>query len=80
MSATGALRWHTDRTDVVALLCVDQARAGGLSEVASALAIHNAMLACRPDLLDELYADMTRGFAISTLPVARCFTGWLPPW
>jgi hypothetical protein len=60
VQTTGALRWHTDRTDVVALLCVDQARAGGLSEVASAIAIHDAMLARRPDLLDELYGDIPR--------------------
>jgi hypothetical protein len=45
---------------VVALLCVDQARAGGLSEVASAIAIHNAMLERRPDLLEELYGDIPR--------------------
>ncbi len=60
VQTTGALRWHTDRTDVVALLCVDQARAGGLSEVASAVAIHDAMLARRPDLLEELYGDIPR--------------------
>ncbi len=60
VQTTGALRWHTDRTDVVALLCVDQARAGGLSEVASAIAIHDAMLARRPDLLEELYGDLPR--------------------
>jgi hypothetical protein len=51
----GGLRFHTDRTDVVGLLCVRQARAGGVSTLASTPAIHNAILAKRPDLLDELF-------------------------
>jgi hypothetical protein len=33
--SNGVLRFHTDRTDVVGLLCVGQAREGGLSKVAS---------------------------------------------
>ena len=56
----GALRFHTDRTDVVGLLCVRQARAGGVSKLASTPAIHNAILAKRPDLLDELFKDFWR--------------------
>lgn len=60
VQTTGALRWHTDRTDVVALLCVDQSMAGGLSQVASAIAIHDTMLARRPDLLELLYGDIPR--------------------
>jgi hypothetical protein len=56
----GSLRFHTDRTDVVGLLCVQQARAGGVSQLASTPAIHNAILARRPDLLDELFHDYWR--------------------
>lgn len=56
----GGLRFHTDRTDVVGLLCVHQARAGGVSKLASTPAIHNAMLARRPDLLEELFHDYWR--------------------
>jgi hypothetical protein len=56
----GGLRFHTDRTDVVGLLCVRQARAGGVSTLASTPAIHNAILARRPDLLDELFHDYWR--------------------
>jgi len=55
-----ALRWHTDRSDVVALLCVHPAAAGGLSQIVSAIAIHDAMLARRPDLLEELYGNIPR--------------------
>jgi len=49
--SNGALRFHTDRCDVVSLLCVRQARIGGHSQLVSTPAIHNAMLERRPDLL-----------------------------
>ena len=58
--SNGELRFHTDRTDVVALLCVRQARKGGVSKLASSPAIHNAMLQQRPDLVDVLYEDVWR--------------------
>jgi len=58
--SSGELRFHTDRTDVVTLLCVRQARKGGVSKLASSPAIHNAMLKQRPDLVDELYKDIWR--------------------
>jgi hypothetical protein len=56
----GGLRFHTDRTDVVGLLCVRQAAKGGVSTLASTPAIHNAILARRPDLLDALFTDYWR--------------------
>jgi hypothetical protein len=49
------LRFHTDRCDVVALLCMRTAKSGGLSRVVSSVAIHNAMLERRPDLLEVLF-------------------------
>jgi TfdA family taurine catabolism dioxygenase TauD len=48
--SAGPLRFHTDRTDVVTLLCVRPAARGGLSKVVSGPAVHNAILARRPDL------------------------------
>lgn len=56
----GQLRFHTDRTDVVALLCVRQAAAGGVSKICSTPAIHNALLRRRPDLLEVLFQDFWR--------------------
>ncbi len=56
----GGLRYHTDRTDVVGLLCVRQAMAGGISKLGSTPAIHNAILERRPDLLDELFKPFWR--------------------
>ncbi len=53
----GSLRFHTDRCDVVALLCARQCKEGGDSRIVSTPAIHNAMLERRPDLLEELFGD-----------------------
>ncbi len=58
--STGQLRWHNDRADVVALLCVAQAKAGGESKLVSTPALHNAMLERCPDLLDELFGPIYR--------------------
>jgi hypothetical protein len=50
-----ALPFHSDSCDVVGLLCLRAALAGGLSSVASSYAIHDAILDARPDLLRTLY-------------------------
>ena len=51
----GALRFHTDRCDAVALLCVRQSSTGGDSLIVSTPALHNALLERRPDLLALLF-------------------------
>lgn len=56
----GALRHHTDRCDVVALFCIRQAAAGGVSKLCSSPAVHNEMLRRRPDLAAALYQDVWR--------------------
>jgi len=43
--------YHTDSCDVVGLLCLRTARAGGLSALVSSVTIFNEMRARRPDLL-----------------------------
>lgn len=58
--SNGQLRFHTDRTDVVTLLCVRQARKGGNSKLCSSPAVHNAILARRPDLLEALFQPFPR--------------------
>jgi hypothetical protein len=50
------LRLHTDRCDHVGMLCLQPAKEGGVSGYASALTVHNELLATRPDLLEALYA------------------------
>jgi hypothetical protein len=64
--SAGPLRFHTDRVDVVTLLCVRPAAQGGLSKVVSAPAVHNAILERRPDLhavLCEPYYHVREGEA-----------------
>ena len=58
--SNGSLRFHTDRCDAVALFCVRQAARGGLSQLCSSPAVHNAMLERRPDLCAALYEDLWR--------------------
>lgn len=50
-----ALNLHIDSVDVAALLCLRRAKRGGMSLVTSSFAIHNAILAERPDLIPALY-------------------------
>jgi hypothetical protein len=47
--------FHIDRCDVVALLCLRRAKAGGQSAIVSSMTLHNVMAARRPDLLERLY-------------------------
>src|SRR5437773_2002407 len=54
------LRFHTDRCDVVALFCIRQAASGGVSKLCSSPAVHNAMLARRPELCAALYQELWR--------------------
>lgn len=49
------LGYHRDPTDFVALLCVRPARAGGVSSLVSAVAVHNEIVRTRPDLAEVLY-------------------------
>lgn len=58
--SNGVLRYHTDRTDVVALLMAQKSASGGESRVASTAAVHNAILDRRPDLLELLYRPIYR--------------------
>lgn len=48
------LNYHSDSCDVVGLLCLKPAKTGGMSSVASSVAIYNEMLRRRPDLVAEL--------------------------
>jgi hypothetical protein len=58
--SSGALRFHTDRTDVVALLCVRQAAKGGVSTICSSVSVMNEMLKRRPDLCALLFEPYYR--------------------
>lgn len=49
------LGFHTDTADVVVLMVLRTAKSGGLSKIASSVAIRNEIVRTRPDLLDVLY-------------------------
>jgi hypothetical protein len=49
------LPFHSDSCDIVGLLCLCDAKSGGLSTIVSSYAIHNAIFSERPDLLRSLY-------------------------
>jgi len=46
---------HTDLADVVALLCVEKAKVGGMSSLVSSVAIHNEIVKNHPEYLEVLY-------------------------
>ncbi len=57
---TGPLRWHTDRCDVIGLLCARNGRSGGISKLASIVTVYNEIGHRRPDLLALLCQDYWR--------------------
>lgn len=46
---------HTDLADVVALICMERAKEGGMSTLASAVAVHNEIVENHPEYLEVLY-------------------------
>jgi hypothetical protein len=56
---TSGLRFHTDRADVVGLLCLQPAVSGGLSCIISSLAVYNEFLRHHPEYLPALYRGFT---------------------
>jgi len=47
--------FHTDGADIVGLLCLEKAKSGGESRIASSHAVCNEILHRRPDLTEVLY-------------------------
>lgn len=80
-------RPHTDPADMVALLCVRRPLSGGLSRIASSLAIYNEILAHHPEYLEVLYRgfhhdlrgdasnESPHGVTPHKIPVYRCRDG-----
>ncbi|NKB61876.1 MAG: hypothetical protein GKR95_06975 [Gammaproteobacteria bacterium] len=58
--STQPLRWHTDRTDVVGLLCLGQPASGGESRLVSSVAVQDEMIRRHPDLAALLYEELER--------------------
>jgi hypothetical protein len=49
------LEYHTDSADIVGLLCLQTAKSGGESFVASSMTVYNEILERRPDLLPAAF-------------------------
>jgi Taurine catabolism dioxygenase TauD, TfdA family len=54
------MRFHSDACDYVGLLCLNAAKSGGASCVASSVTVYNRMLEQRPDLAQALCDDLYR--------------------
>lgn len=54
-NTNASLDFHSDAADIVALLCLRDAKRGGESLITSSFAAHNELLRQHPDLVDELY-------------------------
>jgi hypothetical protein len=50
--------FHTDSVDIVALLCLRTAKAGGLSRIVSSIHLYNEMFRRRPDLAAVLFEPL----------------------
>ena len=53
-----SMNMHSDGHDVVSLLCLREAKAGGASRIASAAAVHDRMIETNPELARVLYTGM----------------------
>ncbi|KAL7577557.1 hypothetical protein ACA910_015087 [Epithemia clementina (nom. ined.)] len=60
LQANNYFRLHTDRCDVITLMCIRPAPAGGASRVCSAVRVHNNMLQEFPQLCARLYRPYYR--------------------
>ncbi|WP_353432919.1 TauD/TfdA family dioxygenase [Polynucleobacter sp. MWH-UH23A] len=49
------LDFHTDSADLVALLCLQKAKSGGESYIASSISLYNEVAKRRPDLVEALF-------------------------
>lgn len=47
--------FHTDAADIIGLLCLQQARSGGISRIVSSVAVYNELAATRPELAALLF-------------------------
>ncbi len=80
------LDFHTDGADIIGLLCLKKAKAGGLSRIASSVSVFNEVMRRRPDLVPLLFqgfywdreADAGPGEALYfTFPICRYERGRL---
>ncbi len=69
------LAFHSDGSDLVGLLCLDDGAEGGESLVANALVAHNRLARERPELAATLYEPLPYDFRGEQRPGGRPFYG-----
>jgi len=70
--------FHTDGADVIGLLCLRRAKAGGLSRIVSSVSVYNEILRQRPDLVPLLYQPVSfLGEFLFELPICSVHEGRL---
>lgn len=71
-----AIAPHCDAADFVGLLCLQKAKSGGLSRIASSVTVYNELLKRKPELVERLYKPIwfdTKGDGgIRAFPIAPC--------
>ncbi|MGH8457982.1 MAG: TauD/TfdA family dioxygenase [Nevskiales bacterium] len=67
---------HTDAADFVGLLCLQKAKTGGLSRIASSVTVFNELLRTKPHLIPRLfrpfYFDTKGEGGVKAFPIAPC--------
>ncbi len=73
------IAYHCDAADVVGLLCLRAAKTGGISRIASSVAVYNSLQARRPDLAERLFEPFAldvrnedRSGALHHIPIPPC--------
>ncbi|MDE0886629.1 MAG: TauD/TfdA family dioxygenase [Myxococcota bacterium] len=74
-----SIAYHCDAADVVGLLCLRGAQGGGVSRIASSVAVYNSLLSQRPDLAPRLFEPFSldirnedRSRSLHHLPISPC--------
>ena len=57
-TSNAELSFHSDTADVTALFLLQQAQSGGVTRLASSVAVHNEIIRRRPDLMELLYEPL----------------------
>jgi len=69
------IAYHCDAADVVGLLCLETAARGGLSRLASSVAVFDEVMRRRPDLAPRLFEPFALDLRSEERPGMK---GWLP--
>lgn len=67
--------FHTDGADIIGLLCLRQAKSGGVSRIVSSVSLFNEMARARPDLLSTMFEAFPFDTQGQQRPGER---GWFP--